>query len=473
MSEPKTYQEVWQNCLKFIKDNLDPQPFATWFEPIKPIQLTDKRLRLLVPSQFFVEYIEGNYASILATALRKELGPTASLDYEVVVVQGVAGPQSNASMMIPGHSPSRPQNVSVTKEIINPFAIPGIKHVDPQLNPEYSFDHFIEGACNRLSRAAGQALATAKGKCAYSPLFIHGGSGMGKTHLAQAIGLEAKRCFPDKSVLYVNASRFQVQFTDSRMNNTFNDFFHFYQNIDLLILDDVHELAGKEKTQEAYFQIFNHLHQHGKQLVLTSDQSPAVLSGVQERLLSRFKWGLQSDLQMPDFDTRFKILQHKAMSAGIDLPLEVMQYMAENITYSIRELEGALVSLIAQSTLNKRDINMELATDLVEKQLRHPVKEPSLNKIQSIVCEYFGLPEGALAQQTRKREIVQARHIAFYLARTRTKQSLSTIGSSIGNKDHATVNHGCKVAADLIQTDRRFKQFVEDIEKQLTASMEQ
>ena len=355
------------------------------------------------------------------------------------------------------------------RTIKNPFIIPGIKklHVDPQLKPENSFSNFIEGECNRLARSAGYAVAQNPGGTAFNPLFIYGGSGLGKTHLAQAIGIEVKEKSPERIVLYVNANKFQTQFVEAIRNNNRNDFLHFYQMIDVLIIDDVHEFAGKEKTQDTFFHIFNHLHQSGKQLILTSDKPPVELKGMEQRLLSRFKWGLSADLQVPDFETRVKILKMKVYNDGINMDNEVLEYIASQVTNNVRELEGALVSLLAQSTLNRKEITIELVREMIDKLVKNTARELSIDYIQKVVSDYFSIPLDLMHSKTRKREIVQARQIAMYFSKSLTKSSLATIGSQIGGKDHATVLHACKTVSNLFETDKRFRAYIAEIEKKL------
>ena len=362
--------------------------------------------------------------------------------------------------------PLRAEEKSAIK---NPFIIPGIQklQIDPQLKSDHTFENFVEGDCNRLGRSAGYAVAQNPGGTAFNPLMIYGNSGLGKTHLAQAIGIEVKERFPDKVVLYVNANKFVTQFTEATRNNNRNDFLHFYQMIDVLIIDDVHEFSGKEKTQETFFHIFNHLHQTGKQLILTSDKPPIELKGMEQRLLSRFKWGLTADLQTPDFETRMEILRRKVYNDGISLSDEVLEYIASHVTNNIRELEGALVSLLAQSMLNKREITLELAAKLINKLVKNSKRELSIEYISKVVCDYFNMPVDALQTKTRKREVVQARQIAMYFSKSLTKYSLASIGAQIGSKDHATVLHACKTVNNLRDTDKNFRHFVEEIEKKL------
>ncbi len=459
-----------------IKDNVPPISFKTWFEPIVPLNLENQVLTLQVPSHFFYEYLEEQYIDILRKTLRKEIGNGAKLEYNVVMENNHIANAKPISVVVPGNNPAntknRPVNMPTDKEeqtIRNPFVIPGIKklHIDSQLNPDYSFTNFIEGDCNRLARSAGVAVAENPGGTAFNPLVLYGDSGLGKTHLAQAIGLKTKELYQDKTVLYVSANKFQTQFTEAIRNNNKNDFLHFYQMIDVLIIDDIQELAGKEKTQNTFFHIFNHLHQSGKQLILTSDKAPIELKGMENRLLSRFKWGLSADLQNPDYDTRVRILQQKAYKDGIVLDMDVIEYIASNVTNNVRELEGALISLLAQSTLNKKELNLELATSIIDKLVKNTKRELSIDYIQKVVCDHFSLPIDVLQAKTRKREIVQARQIAMYFSKTLTKASLASIGSQIGNKDHATVLHACKTVNNLMDTDRGFKTQIDEIDKKL------
>lgn len=451
-----------------IKDVIPPAQFETWFTPIKPVSLSANKFTIEVPSDWFKEYLEERYVSFIFKALSREIGEDVKLIYKVRVVQDKA-------VIEPSQNLQRPENRPIpvpTRDVslLNPFTIPGLEQlkIDPQLNPKYSFENFIEGECNRLGRAAGLAISKSPGKNAFNPMFIFGGSGLGKTHLAQAIGLEIKRQFPEKIVLYVTANRFMTQYMDAvTVKNKLTDFLNFYQMIDVLILDDVQEFAEKQGTQNAYFHIFNHLQQSGKQLILTSDKAPVDLMGLEQRLLSRFKWGLVTELKAPSYNTRLEILKAKSMKDGIELPEEVLNFLASKAVGSVRELEGTLSSLIAHAILCGESITMELAQKLTDKIVSVSVQEVSLDRIQDVVCSHFGITREAMLSKTRKREIVQARQIAMYLGRNLTKTSLAAIGAQIGGKDHATVLHACNTVNDLIETDRNFKQHVLDIEKQL------
>ncbi len=472
----KDYEKVWNTCLEIIRDNVSSQSFKTWFEPIKPVKLQGHTLTIQVPSQFFYEWLEEHYATLLKKTLRKELGTEGKFEYSIVMENAYSGSKPYTVKM-PATNKKEVKNPSVqmpldisSKPIKNPFIIPGLKsvNVESQLNPNYSFDTFVEGDCNRLARSAGFAVANKPGGTAFNPLFIYGGVGLGKTHLAHAIGIDIKKNFPGKTVLYVSSEKFCHQFIDSVKNNNQNDFIHFYQMIDVLIIDDVQFFAGKDKTQDVFFHVFNHLHQIGKQLVLTADKPPVEMQGIEQRLLSRFKWGLSADLQAPDLETRIAILEKKIYNDGIELPKEVVEYLAYSITTNIRELEGALISLIAQASLNRKAITLDLARQMIDKFVKNTAREVSIDYIQKVVCDYFDLPIELLKSKTRKREVVQARQIAMFFAKSMTKSSLATIGMHCGGKDHATVLHACKTVNNLIETDKRFKLYIEELEKKIS-----
>tara|TARA_B100000424_G_scaffold79518_1_gene59516 strand:+ start:100 stop:1530 length:1431 start_codon:yes stop_codon:yes gene_type:complete len=471
------HEEIWNNCLTVIRNNVSHQNFKIWFEPILPVSIKDNILTIQVPSQFFYEWLEENYITLLKKTIKKELGKEGKLEYHIVLENSskskpyVSKIPSSNQKDIQNYPVSIPMNLS-TNKIRNPFIIPGLQkiNINPQLNKSYTFDAFVEGECNRLARSAGYAVAQDPGGTSFNPLFIYGSGGLGKTHLANAIGIEAKNLDPEKTVLYVSADKFQTQFIDAIMDNKKNDFVHFYQSIDLLIIDDVQFLSGKEKTQDVFFHIFNHLHQNGKQIILTSDKAPVDIIGMEQRLLSRFKWGLSADLQAPGLETRLAILRKKIKKDGIEISNEVIEYIAYSITTNVRELEGALISLLAQASLNKKDINIDLARNMLDKFVRNTVREVSIDYIQKVICDYFDIPIEIMKSKTRKREIVQCRQLAMYFAKQLTKNSLAMIGKHCGNKDHATVLHACKTVNNLADTDKRFKGYISDIEKRLTIS---
>jgi chromosomal replication initiator protein len=471
----KDCKVVWENCLEVIRDNVPYQSYRTWFEPIVPIKLDGKVLTIQVPSQFFYEWLEEHYISLLKKTVKKEIGTEGRLEYQIIMENGYNSTKPY-SVRVPTNSATTknqpvtmPMDLGRSDAIRNPFIIPGLKKVkvESQLNANYNFDNFIEGDCNRLARSAGYAVANKPGGTAFNPLLLYGGVGLGKTHLAHAIGIEIKEKDPSKTVLYVSSEKFTHQFIDAVKNNNHNDFVHFYQMIDVLIMDDVQFLAGKDKTQDVFFHIFNHLHQNGKQLVLTSDKAPVEMQGMEQRLLSRFKWGLAADLSSPELETRIAILRKKIYQDGIELPEEVLEYLAYSITTNIRELEGALISLLAQASLNKKSINLDLAKQMIDKFVKNTAREISIDYIQKVVSDYFDMPIELMKSKTRKREVVQARQIAMFYAKNMTKASLATIGAQCGGKDHATVLHAYRTVNNLIETDKQFRGYIADLDKKI------
>ena len=467
------YSEAWDNCLEIIKDNVPESSFRTWFEPIRPVKLEGSTLTIQVPSGYFPEFIEAHFIDILSRTMKRVIGPDAKLVYEVPVVKDstVRYPAGKTTSEIINPDIALPKEK--VQKIEDPYIIPGLKGitVNPNLNPANSFENLIEGNCNRLGRAAGMAIAENPGNTAYNPLFVYGGTGLGKTHLAQAIGIEIKEKFPDKVVLYVTANRFQTHYMDSVIKNAVTDFQYYYQSMDVLIIDDVHEFADKPGTQNAFFQIFNHLHRLGKQLIFTSDRAPVDLQGLEKRLLSRFKWGLTTELLPPDIETRTAILKAKSFKEGIVLDDDIIHYIASKVTNNVRELEGTLASLMAHATLTKKKITLPLAQEVIEKIVTVSTDEISITKIRNTVSDYFGISNDVMLSNTRKREIVQARQIAMYLCRNMTGKSLTTIGAELGGKNHATVLHACETVGDLMATDRSFRQYISDIEKKLKSNL--
>ena len=467
-------EKVWSKCLEFIKDNIAEQQFNTWFAPITPVELEGNTLKIKVPSKFFCEWLEENYISLLKSAMTFTLGVNSCLVY---IVDNPLIKEQLPSTNRPELAKQTLSLATETKDpgLKNPFVIPGIREitVDPQLNLHQNFDNFVEGASNRLARSAGMAVANKPGGTAFNPLFIFGGVGLGKTHLAHAIGVDIKEKYPKKKVLYVSAEKFTQQFISAstakdKDKNTLNDFIHFYQLIDVLIVDDIQFLSGKVKTQDAFFHIFNHLHQNGKQVILTSDKAPVDLFDIEQRLLSRFKWGLSAELQTPDYETRYKILENKFYNDGAEIGEDIIAYLAENIRTNVRELEGVSNSLIAQAAFNRKEYSIELAQSIIDKSVKNNKNDLTIDHIQQIIADYFNLDIESLHSKTRKRNVVQARQLAMFFSKKYTKNSLSTIGSQIGQRDHATVLHACKTVENLIETDRAFKKYVSDLETKFT-----
>ncbi len=457
------YVGLWNRCLQMIHDNVPETTFKTWFEPIVPLKYEEKALTIGVPSPFFYEFLEEKFADLLRATLNKQIGEGTRLMYSVLtdktnrISVNIEG--TNRSSAIPVPSTIREGNKTP-----NPMQATAPQDLDPHLNPNYNFDTFIKGASNEFSRTVGETVAKNPAKT-FNPLFLYGPSGCGKTHLTNAIGTRIKELYPEKRVLYVSAHLLQVQYTDSVRTNNYNSFMKFYQNIDVLIVDDIQEFAGLSKTQNTFFHIFNHLHQNGKQLILTSDRAPVMLQGMEERMLTRFKWGLVAELEKPDMELRKNILRNKIHRDGLNIPDNVINYIAENVNESVRELEGIINSLLAQSILFKREIDMSLAERIIKKAVRIIENKPiTIEEIIAKVCEHYKMDESVLHTKSRKREIVQVRQVAMFLAKKHTDISTSKIGHLIGNRDHATVLHACKIMKDLVEVDKEIRADIEEIE---------
>lgn len=498
-------EQVWNECLDIIRDNISRQSFKTWFAPLKGVSLEHEedmdRLTVQLPSRFYFEWLEEHYFSLIRKTIAKVLGPNGRLFYDIVIEKtdedkGVDG----SSMLLPARQPANePQplrgavaaphlhdeidpsmfsarspieepisfgsGTGTTTAINNPFVIPGIQkvQVDSRLNTSYTFDRFIEGDCNRLARSASLAIAQQPGATSFNPFLLYGGVGLGKTHLIQAIGNYVGANRPGDTVLYVSSERFTTEFVQAIQHNRVSDFSLFYRQIDLLIIDDVQFFGGKEKTQEEFFHIFNTLHQSGKQIVLSADRPPRDIQGIEERLLSRFQWGLSADLQLPDLETRIAILRRKAVEDGIQIDHEIHEYIAHNIKSNIRELEGALIRLLAYSTLHKRDIDLPLAKEVLRDLIKDTHVSLSIEEIQRLVCEYFSIEEDLVRAKTRKREVVQARQVAMYFCKQLTQHSLKTIGLHFGGRDHSTVIHANHSVENQIDTEPKFQEMIDEI----------
>ena len=470
--------DIWNECLQMFRENVPPQAYSTWFEPIKPVDYRDGLLTVQVPSDFFYEYLESRFIKVIKATIRKVLGPEGKLEYSIMM-----DTDENKPVVVRQPSVDRTNTTNPPKQIqinfdksessmLNPFVLPGIRkiNIESNLNKSNCFENFVTGECNRVAYEAGVAIAKNPGKTSFNPMFIFSPTGMGKTHICQAIGLETKKYHPELTVLYVNAEQFLMQFQAScRNNNSKNssrdDFVHFYQMIDVLIIDDIQFLADKVKTQEAFFHIFNHLQQNDKQLIFTCDKPPAELNGMEQRLISRFKWGLSAEMTVPDVVTRRNILKRKAYNEGVEIPDDVINFIAEHIKSNVREMEGFLVSLIAQSSLNRKAITIGLARQIAERFVNSSNREITINYIITSVCEEMGTSQEDFFKSTRKRNVVQARQLSMYFAKKYTKASLVVIGEKCGKKDHATVIHALKTIDNLLETDKQFRAMTEKIEQ--------
>ena len=469
-SNTQTYNDIWQECLAHLKTHTTEAEFVKWLKPIVPLEFDGSTLRLRVPNASYVYQIEKNYLKLLRPIISQLYGEQTKLFYAIPKPQAAPAPEYDATEIPRVIGQTDTANI----QNYNPRIIPGIRRpiIDPNLNPNLKFASYIEGDCNRLARSAGMAVAVSPGKNPFNPLYIYGDSGLGKTHIVQAIGHEIRERHPELRVLYVSMNKFQAQFQRAYLSDKkgeLNDFINFYQMIDVLIIDDIQELSGKPGTQNVFFNIFNHLHLSGKQLVLTSDKPPVELKDIEERLLTRFKWGLTTQIQTPDFQTKVKIIRAKVEKLNVAISEEVINFLAENISANVREIEGALSSLVANASFMGRRITTSLAKDILKVYVQLTQKEITIDHIISTVCNYLNIDHERFNSTERTREIAQARQVAMYLAKQHTKAPLTAIGAAIGGRNHATVLHSCKAITNLLETDKQFCRQVEEIEKLVLA----
>ena len=446
---------LWAECQQILRDNLSQSAYQTWFAPIVAQQWSNDLLVLQVKSQFVVDYIEENYLDLLSRVLRKVFGARVQLEYRIMM--------AGSSIDIPSDSAKQPAARQMMEQPVSQMTNEAWESL---LNIQYTFDNFIKGEPNKLARAAGVEIAKQPGKTIFNPLFLFGGSGVGKTHLANAIGNHVAKQYENARVLYVTANTFKLQFQDAVNHNRVPDFLMFYQSIDVLIVDDIQYFADLKGTQDTFFQIFNHLQQSHKQLILTSDRSPMELRGVQERLLSRFKWGLAAEITRPDYLLRKDILQFHIKKNGIKLGEDIVEYIATNVTENVRDLEGVLASLLAYSTLTDSEINMALAQTVVGRLVALNPKTYVPSDIVSAVCKHMNVPEKAITARTRQRDAVRARSIVMYLIKKYTDSSLSEIGACV-HRDHATVAYTLNTIASHMTYDAVLRQDVATIERAL------
>jgi len=463
MIEIKDCKTIWSNCLSMIREMVGDQSFKTWFEPIVPLSLNDNVLTIQVPSRFFYEWLEEHYVHVLKDAIHTELGSTARLEY-AISTEGKTADNKLYNINLqssPKNGGKFPESSNGAKQEVSTFGF------DVHLQPQYQFENFIEGDCNRLARSSGYAVAKKPGSTAFNPLVLYGKVGLGKTHLVQAIGNFIRKNHEGKSILYVSSEKFANQYIEAVKNNSIREFSNFFLKTDVLILDDVQFFAHKEKTQETFFHIFNDLHQSGRQIILTTDRAPKELVGFSERLLSRFKWGLTADLQAPDFETRLAIIQKKLEAEQVTIAPEVLEYLAYSIDTNIREIEGVVNKLIFQSSLSHKQIDLELAKSAIQEIVQNIDAEVGIDYIMKFVSEYFGVTIEQMKDKTRKREIVVARQVSMYFAKEYTNMSLKSIGSNFGNRDHSTVIHAIQSVNDLMDTDKKFNSTMQDLIKKI------
>jgi len=449
---------VWKTCLNKIKENVTLMTYNTWFLPIKPLELQDSTLRVQLPSQFFWEWIDEHYNSLINKTIHEVIGPAAKLSY-------IIAEDKSDSELTESENGAKQGNVTLQEK-------PKPKqNFESYLNSRYTFDNFVKGEGNQLARAAAGAISDDPGGTSFNPFFVYGGVGLGKTHLIQAVGNEILKNHPGKKVIYLSSDIFTVEFVDAIQSNKVNEFSSFYRSMDVLIIDDIQFLIGKEKTQDLFFHIFNTLHQSRKQIILSSDKPPKDLKGLDARLTSRFQWGLTADIQPPELETRIAILKNKTESYGMIVSNEILDYIASNITSNIRELEGCLIKLLANASLNSKEITFELAKKTVKEiATNRKANNVTIETITKNVCEMLGVAENKIRDKTRKKEVVLARQVAMYLSKELTKSSLKTIGLHFGGRDHSTVIHSCTSVERAKVEDNALRDLIDNLKNQIELS---
>lgn len=452
--------------MEVFRSNVSEQQFKTWFSPlrVKSYDAAKKELTVFTPTQFFFEYLEEHYRKLIHFTLSRFFGQDVVLYYQVKVADDVTVSQESDSNIVPEAAPSA---FAVNQSPTLAQAVGPAEDLDSQLNVHQSFSNFIEGSSNKLPRSVGQSIAEHPEQMTFNPLFIYGPSGVGKTHLVNAIGLRTKELHPDKRVLYLSAHLFMVQFTDAIKRDTVNDFIHFYQSIDMLIVDDMQELVGMKGTQNAFFHIFNHLRQNGKHIIMTCDRPPVSLQGMEDRLITRFKSGLMAEMEKPEEGLRRSILHGIVKHDGLSIPDDVLDFISTNVNNSVRELEGIIHSLLAYSVVYGKEIDLDFAKRILAGRTRVEKKNVTIDQIITTTCEHFNVKEEEIFGKSRKADIVTVRQMSMYLAHKHTKLTTSKIGVYVGNRDHATVLHGIKTIDGRLKVDKGLQQHLEELEEKL------
>lgn len=444
--------QVWDACLRIIRNDVTVSTFETWFVPIKPVELQENRIKIELPSRFFYEWIDQKHRLLLNRAIKQTLGDEGKLEYTFIDEQ-------------PEQRLEKPIDIRI--RVPETKFQPKISDFVSNLNAKYTFSNFIKGSGNELAHAAGLAVGNTPIGSSFNPLFIYGGVGLGKTHLLHAIGNRALQTNPALKVLYTSTEEFTIKFIAAIENDTISDFQNYYRGVDVLILDDIQFLIGKEKTQDHFFHSFNSLYHAGKQIIVTSDKPPKDLRGLDERLISRFAMGLTADITPPDYETRLVILNKKADEIGLTVMPEIFDYIASSITSNIRELEGCLLRLLANVSLTSKEIDLALAKRTVHEISTTKKTTISVDLITKVVCEALKIDENKVRDKTRKSEITLARQLAMYLSKELTRNSLKNIGLYFGGRDHSTVIHACSLIARMIEVDGRFRDQVSKIKSQI------
>lgn len=458
--------QLWDQCRSFIKDNLqDEVLFDTWFKDITSFRYEDNALVLNVPSSFFVEQLDERFGRLIQSALGKVYGKDVKLYYRYYQVQNM--PDTATTEL--SAKPSSTILSGKTASPANPFRTEVAPEIDSQLNPRYNFENYCKGTSNKIAFAIASSIAENPKNLTFNPLFLFGKTGVGKTHLIQAIGIRIKENNPSARVLYVTARLFIDQYTTAVRNKTVNSFVHFYQSIDTLIIDDVQDLRDKPGTQNTFYFIFNHLHQNNRQIIMSCDVPPAEMDGFEARLLNRFKWGISTELDQPDFELRRNVLKQKARQNGVELSPEVADYVATHVTDSIRELEGVIVSLVAHATVMNSDINLKVAQSVIERAVKMQRKIINFEMITEGVATYYNINPDKLFTKTRKREVSDARQIVMYLAKRLANMTLVAIGRMF-NRAHPTVTYACNAIEERLQIESQLREDISKIESAIRAN---
>ena len=460
----QSQKALWDNCLQLIRQNVTEQQFKTWFAPItfESYSEESKTLLVQVPSPYVYEYLEQYYVGLLGKVLERCFGTNVRLTYRIVTDK-----EHGIKQEVESERPAQielPQPTTRGNKTPTALDVATYQDLNPQLDPRKTFESYIEGDSNKLPRTVGISIAEHPGKSTFNPFFIFGPSGCGKTHLVNAIGTRCKEMYPRKRVLYVSARLFQVQFTDASRQNTINDFINFYQTIDVLIVDDVQEWATAEKTVATFFHIFDHLFRLGKQIILASDRPPVDLSWLNDRMLTRFSCGLIAELEKPNVQLCIDILNAKCRRDGLKIPADVIEFIAQTANGSVRDLEGVVNSLLANSIVYNSAIDMRLAERIIKRAVKvddHPL---TVDDILEKVCQHYGVSQQSVFSKSRKRDFVQVRQISMYLAKKYTKMPDARIGQLIGNRDHSTVIHSCATIEKRLKVDKSFVDELNSIE---------
>ena len=461
VKDPKA---LWDNCLHLIKENVTEQQYRTWFEPIvfDNYQEDARTLLVQVPSMYVYEYLEEYYVGLLSKVIIRCFGQGTKLQYRVVTDK-----TNDLTQVVEAEEPVNIEPAPATNRANKApttldAAVP--QNLNPQLDVHKTFQSFIEGDSNKLPRTVGLSIAEHPGKSTFNPFFVFGPSGCGKTHLINAIGVKCKEMYPAKRVLYVSARLFQVQFTDAVRQNTVNDFIQFYQSIDVLIVDDIQEWATAKATLDTFFHVFDHLFRLGKQIILASDRPPVDLQGVKDRLLTRFSCGLIAELEQPNVELCKDILTAKCRRDGLNIPGDVIQFIAETANGSVRDLEGVINSLLAYSVVYNSNIDMRLAERIIKRAVKVDNKPLTIDDILDKVCNHYSVSQQHVLSRSRKRDYVLVRQISMYLAQKYTKMPAGRIGQLIGGRDHSTVIHSCSAVEQRLKVDKAFLSEVNSIE---------